>query len=248
MTRRQLCEIMQQRTNDDINGRFTYFESFLLNLGNYAEEESKAVKRTLTYLKTEFKRRWSSSRRTDKMFTKKYENWLNGSVELPTERRGNVGCPTKGFEELSDRSKRRRTEYLRENTCADELSYAAHMNHRAEGNVNVSTIIRSISKTPTRAAKYRKAFKGSKTSVTIERHTSSQALAMFVEANLTRKQYEVIQAANKKIYPCYSILKNTKKECYPKAESIRITECSAEIILQDLFQYRIVSIFGRGTG
>ena len=195
---------MQQRTGDDFNGRFTYLERYLLNLGNYSEEETKAVKRTLSYLKVDFKRRWVSSRRTDAMFRKKNEIWLNGSVELPTERRGNVGRPTKGFEELSDRSKRRRTKYLRENTCADELSFAAHMNHRAEGNVNVSTIIRSISKTPTRAAKYRKTFKASKTSVAIERHTSSQALAMFVEANLTRKQYEVIQAANKKIYPCYS--------------------------------------------
>ena len=71
MTRRKLYEIMQQRTGDDFNGRFTYLERYLLNLGNYSEEETKAVKRTLSYLKVDFKRRWVSSRRTDAMFRKK---------------------------------------------------------------------------------------------------------------------------------------------------------------------------------
>lgn len=31
---------------------------------------------------------------------------------------------------------------------------------------------------------------------------------------MTRKQYDVIQAANMNIFPCYSLFKKAKQECY----------------------------------
>jgi len=93
------------------------------------------------------------------------------------------------------------------------------MSQHAAGNIDVSKMIKKITLTPTRATKYRKVLASvdkSKEKEKFKKHTPSEALSIFVEANLSKKQYEVIHAANKNIYPCYSLIKNAKQDCYPK--------------------------------
>ncbi|XP_077286874.1 uncharacterized protein LOC143911733 isoform X2 [Arctopsyche grandis] len=55
----------------------------------------------------------------------------------------------------------------------------------------------------------------------IHQLTAQQALQMFVEADLTRGQYEIIRATNPKLYPCYDLLLKAKRECSLKKESQR---------------------------
>lgn len=62
---------------------------------------------------------------------------------------------------------------------------------------------------------------------------------MFVEANLTRKQYEVIRSSVKKIYPSYSLIQKEKLKCYPDKESYRVNETCAEIRLQNLLDLTV---------
>lgn len=57
---------------------------------------------------------------------------------------------------------------------------------------------------------------------------------MYVEADLFRRQYEIIRQSNKKLYPCYTILQKAKMDCYPNKKSYRVTATCAEINLQDL--------------
>lgn len=57
---------------------------------------------------------------------------------------------------------------------------------------------------------------------------------MFVDAGLSRSQYDLIRSSSKKIYPCYSIVQRAKMECYPDKESIIVTETSAEVNIQAL--------------
>lgn len=45
----------------------------------------------------------------------------------------------------------------------------------------------------------------------IVKHTPLKALSIFVEGNFTRKQWEIIQCANKNIYPCNSLIQKEKK-------------------------------------
>ena len=54
---------------------------------------------------------------------------------------------------------------------------------------------------------------------------------------MTKKQYEIIHAANKNIYPCYSLIKKAKEECYTLEESITVTETCSEIKLQNLLHH-----------
>lgn len=55
---------------------------------------------------------------------------------------------------------------------------------------------------------------------------------MFVEADLSRRQYEIIRSASKELYPYYSVLKKAKRDCYPPKESYKVTETCAEVNLQ----------------
>jgi len=63
--------------------------------------------------------------------------------------------------------------------------------------------------------------------------TPVSTLAMFVEAGLSRRQYEIIWSAHKHIYPCYSLLQKAELKCYPD-ESYRVTDTCAETNLQKL--------------
>ncbi|CAH0400138.1 unnamed protein product [Chilo suppressalis] len=56
-------------------------------------------------------------------------------------------------------------------------------------------------------------------------------------AGLTQAQYEVVRDTNPGFYPCYSILKKLKKECYPEIHSI--TETCAEVRVQSLMDHTI---------
>lgn len=75
------------------------------------------------------------------------------------------------------------------------------MSHRAAGNNDISDMIKKITLTPTRASKYRKVNTCTE-QYEIKKHTPSEALSIFVEANLSKRQWEIIYAANKNIYPC----------------------------------------------
>ena len=82
------------------------------------------------------------------------ENWLNNLIQLPTWKTIKADRPVKDFEELSDRSKRRKTQNVREQVPVEELTYAVCMSQRAAGNNDVSRIIKDISTKPTRAKKF----------------------------------------------------------------------------------------------
>lgn len=74
--------------------------------------------------------------------------------------------------------------------------------------------------------------------MSIKKHSASEALSPFVECDFTKRQYEILHESNKKIfYPCYSLIKKAKKDCYPREESMRVTESCAEVHLQDLLNH-----------
>lgn len=43
-----------------------------------------------------------------------------------------------------------------------------------------------------------------------------------MEADFTRRQYEIIRSASKKLFPSYSILQKAKSDCYPPKESYEV--------------------------
>ncbi|PZC78080.1 hypothetical protein B5X24_HaOG202615 [Helicoverpa armigera] len=112
------------------------------------------------------------------------------------------------------------------------------MKLRETGKVDASKIVKDLTKSPRRARKYAVAMKKSTCEEDQEkskRLAHSRALFMFVEAGLTQAQYEVVRETNPSFYPCYSILKKLKKECYPEIH--RVTETCAEVQVQNLMDH-----------
>lgn len=69
--------------------------------------------------------------------------------------------------------------------------------------------------------------------------SDDQALALFLQANLTKFQYEMIRQVTKnyrcRIFPNYKNIMIAKKKCYP--DNLSVTETSATVPLQDLLDH-----------
>lgn len=82
---------------------------------------------------------------------------------------------------------------------------------RVAGKSDASKLIKDVTVTPTKAKKCRKLL-ASRIKSAIK-NSPSGALSLFVEADLTKRQDEIIRTANQNIYPYYSLLQQAKKEC-----------------------------------
>lgn len=112
------------------------------------------------------------------------------------------------------------------------------MSLRSSGEVEASKIVKEVTlTTPTRARKYRKAFQMSQQKVA--KMSGDEALAMMIEAKLTRHQYNVIRSKDKILFPSYKIVQNSKKACYPNQEAIEVTSRKAEVNLQALLDHTV---------
>jgi hypothetical protein len=82
--------------------------------------------------------------------------------------------------------------------------------------------------------------------VGITSFTSDEALSFFVNAKLSKHQYQVIRSSAKQknadIYPSYNNIREAKQRCYPSKESFTVTDTLAEVKLQDLLDHTILRI------
>ena len=161
---------------------------------------------------------------------------------------GKRGRPEVDFAQGSSRSKRRKTKTLRQSTdSAESLTFAAERKHRNAGNTDSAKLLGEMQKTPTRAFKIRKAWKTATTTPPIKQYNDDDALAFFLEADLTKHQYLIMRQGAKKlnadIYPSYKRILNAKKKCY--LLSMEITEEYVEVKLQNLLDHtatRLLSV------
>lgn len=163
---------------------------------------------------------------------------MEGTFQLPQVAMSR-GRPQKSFEECSERSKRRKTEEVRRETDLQILSHATQFQLYAAGHRNASLVVKEITQDPRQATKYKELLSDDKTCTKI---STVQALSTFVEANLSRKQYELVRYSCKKLYPCYSLLQKEKLNCYPNKDSYRVTDSHAEVQLQALMDHTVTRL------
>lgn len=211
-------------------------ENEFINQTTFPVERKEEFMLKFSYFKTEMKNRWQVAHRTERDFLKKNHDWLQGVIEIPLKCANKPGRPSKSFVDLCERSKRRRTEIVRSDVSTDELVYATQMKLRETGKHDAARVVKDINTSPTRGKKYMKHYKNSSTP-TRKQLTPTKALSIFIDASLSRKQYEIIRTSDPKLYPCYSLLQKSKKECYPVKEAYRVTESCAEVSLQELLNH-----------
>ena len=139
---------------------------------------------------------------------------------------------------MSDRSKRRKTKEIREQVSVEELTFAASVSQRMSGNVSASKLIKESTVTPSRATKYRKLIDAAQ-KPRITKNTPEESLNLFVAGVFSRRQWDLLHESNRSVFPCYTLIREAKKLCYPKPESVRVTETCAEVVLQDLLDHTV---------
>lgn len=241
VTRKYLYQIMKGENLPNFDAKINYLENHLLLKYGNTDEDIKDLKQRFSLFKSVLKEKWAKCHRKEEAFLKNNDSWLNGTFQLPIKSLNRPGRPSKSFDDSSERSKRRKTEEIRSTVENNVIVHAAQTSLRVQGKREASKILKEITDCPTRANEYRNAV--DKKNVTPL--TPIQALTMFVEADLTRRQYEIIRNTNKMFYPPYYILLQAKQECYPPKECLRITSTSAESSLQSLIDNTVtrLSIF-----
>ncbi|GBP49506.1 hypothetical protein EVAR_45482_1 [Eumeta japonica] len=237
-SRTDLYNYIKQSSGRLLDDKFAYMEDCVIRETNCPTEKISSLKKELKLFKWQFRQKWTAASYKEERFLQNNAKWLTGTIKLSAWVKQKTGRPrpSKEFGELSDRSKRRKTKELRAQVPDATLTYAAQMSLRAAGKSDASAIIKEITKSPTRAYKIRKVITQNKEK-NIQRLSTMEALSMFVEAGLSRSQYNVIRSARKQLYPCYSLLQKAKADCYPKPESFHVTDTCAEIKLQDLVDH-----------
>ena len=146
----------------------------------------------------------------------------------------------KHFSSLSDRSKRRRVQNLKNEHSADELAYAAQMQLRSEGKtVEASLVKKAIFMTnditPTCSKKINNNI--------ITPYTPREALAYMLDTDMSKASYHLTRMQAKSrgadLYPPHDKVREAKRECYPSTDSIIITDTKCEIRLQALLDHTI---------
>lgn len=240
VTRKYLFEKMQTQNLSTLNEKLQYLENYLLMLCEDVEHSKSNLKHNFSYLKSQIKQRWLKAHKTEATFLKNNELWLQGTFEIPVGTSNRQGRPSKSFEDSSERTKRRKTEEIRSSVEPEVIVHAAQMILHTDGKRSASKVFKEITNSPTRASKYRKAY--TKSNETVVPLTPFQALKMFVEADLTKRQYEIIRATNKGHYPCYELLLKAKQECYPPKTTLRVTSTCTEMTLQSLIDHTVMRL------
>lgn len=157
MTRKEIFDIMRQRKDTNINEQLEFVEVVLLSSVCCSEAQKKEIRHKFSYVKSEFKRRWTDAHYKEDIFRKKNHDWLQGTFELP-KTTIQSGRPSKTFEESSERSKRRKTEELHKTAESEELIFAAQMELRSKGKTDASRILKEITSSPKQATKYKRSY------------------------------------------------------------------------------------------
>lgn len=138
----------------------------------------------------DFKDRWAKSSRHEERFLRKNQNWLDSSIAFvtTTTKRGRKEID---FEECCEKTKMKKCNTLRQNVPLPVLNYATQISLRASGQTEAAKIVKEITASPSRAAKFRK----NVACVKEKQLTAEEALVVLVEAKLSREQYNVIRKA-----------------------------------------------------
>lgn len=124
----------------------------------------------------------------------------------------------------------------------EELKYAAQVSQRTLGNTDVAKVIKETTAMPTRAKKYWKLYNSASKKAMVKKFTPQRMLALFVEDDFIRKQWELIKIETKISTPDTHWYK-TKKKSYFDKESIRMIKTTAETQIQALLDHTALQLY-----
>lgn len=250
VSRRVLCEffIDHGTKREDIQ---KYLEEHHHLSPSKSELVVKSIQKLLI---SAFNNRWTTSNRTNERFFSKNTMWLDAEFKVQFENipmditpttPGERGRPSKSYEDLSEKSKKRKNMELIQEYGLDNIHNAYVQGLRSEGEFEeafVVTMMRNCDRNEKKVIKEKLLHETSNTT----NFTADEALSLFADLDLSKSQYGLLRTRlmkkNLDILPSYNILTNAKKLCYPPPSSIEITDTCAKVNLQDLLDHTTARI------
>lgn len=194
------------------------------------------LKDAMGRLISKLKDKWQQCYRRETTFFQKYDEWLNVPVPFVVGNKANTsgenttGRSSTSWEDLSERSKRRRTQKIRTEYTAQELSYATQMSLRSVGNLNAAIVVKDVGLgSPSTGRKYREPLQ----SISEKTLSPDAAVSLIVECKLSKSQYQSLRNVSLEndcfLYPTYKCVYEAKLRCYPPKSDITVTESKAEV-------------------
>lgn len=254
LTRRQLFDILQEKSEEPRNVRIKHLFNYLVD--HFELEENSEERKNLHILCSHFCSRVfakldNCSRHIDR-FLKNNNKWLQEELDfkiqgtfeedLSEPSTSGAGRPQQSFLEIGERAKRKRVANLTTKYEAEELTSAAKKGLKEKGLHSASKLIsEAVFTTPTRAEKIRDSWLQRKQEKNVVPYSDDEAVSLIVEGKLSKHQYLMLrkdaQKRNADIYPSYHKVLEAKGRCYPPKEEFIITETLAEIRLQALLDH-----------
>lgn len=225
---------------ENIHGKLEFLKEQMRKRLLPSEYNINVFNETMNAFCFQFRTRWASSSRMKERFVLNNKSWLDSSIGFPRQSSVKRGRKELQFEDCGERSKNKRTMALRKAIPSSLLAHATQMSLRADGKLKASKIVKEI--TTTSPSDVDKIYKSFSNPSTVTQMSREEALAVLVEAKLSRHQYNIISASAHEKFPSYSQLQLAKKDCYPKNECLTICETSAKITLQALLDHTVERI------
>lgn len=181
-------------------------------------------------------KKWKTSSRHLPRFIQQNKTWINRKFTIavphtseqektpepqPSTSSSGVGRPIKDFSLSSEKTKRRRIQVLKEVAAPEEIIFAAKTVLRGQGKRAAADIVSQATKcSPERPRKIRRIFKKSSKLKGVLPYTEDEALALLIDARMTKNSYHRMRMGAKKhnaqhLYPSYDRIREAKKRCYP---------------------------------
>ncbi|CAG9558530.1 unnamed protein product [Danaus chrysippus] len=223
-SRKSLYMIFKESPAKNLDDKVSFMENKLREMMKCPRNEFQTLGHDLRHFKSDLKKRWVSCNYIEDRFMKKNERWLSNSIPVHTWKQNTKpGRPSKDFQELTDRSKRRKTKQLREEVPVEVLTFAASVSQNVSGNAAASKLIKDATSSPTRAKRYRKVINTTQ-EPKIKKYTSDEALRIFIEGGFRRKQWELQHKSTKDPFiSCLRKLNPSKSQPFMR-ETIELFE------------------------
>ena len=191
------------RNRGPLNPHSVKSRKYLLDIlrARYEIEEwnshyTKLVEQLILKFTLVLQRFWTKSSRNHIRFIQANSEWLKCELKLPTqEQNKTIGRPIKDFENSCERSKRNKIKTIINTISSSEMIQATQTSLHSSGNRIAANLLKESIKTPTRALKIKKAYDNSLN--VIIPYTNDEALAFFLDNNLTKQQYSTIHYKKK---------------------------------------------------
>lgn len=231
ISRKTLVEVFFKSKYKSFDSKFKEIIDFVASQTNCPTQSRTDLTLQLRNFKRQFNTKWLlHGKHRERLFANE-KTWLDGSCKFTRFVVINSGRPTSNFSDSSENSKRRKTSSLRAEMDADFLTYAAQMKLRSSGRTTEAQVIKKMSVCP----KYAKDCFDISTEIKVKKISPREALSLLIEAQLSRKQYEIIRNYAKDIFPSYKLVQAEKALCYPK--DVQVTETEAVVPLQSLLDH-----------